>query len=69
MRESVKVKDRSWRSKVYPSCFVGKYAVKWLSKSFSMTTEESVKIGRELQKAGFLVNTKKKKKQIFSFLN
>ena len=53
MRENVDVKDRKWRQKVYPKSFIGTTAVQWMMAAFAMTKEEAVKLGVELQKAGY----------------
>jgi hypothetical protein len=42
------IKDRWYNLKVYPRCFIGSDAVKWLMKSQKLTKEEALQLGQKL---------------------
>lgn len=45
------IKDRRYRLRVYPQCFVESEAVDWMSDRFRMSREEAVKLGQRLMDA------------------
>ncbi|MDJ0844927.1 DEP domain-containing protein [Crocosphaera sp.] len=46
--KGVTIKNRRYRLKLYPQCFIGSELVDWLTKNLSITVEEAVKIGQQL---------------------
>jgi hypothetical protein len=44
----IKVKDRRYRLRIYPRCFIGSEAVEWMKQQLPMTDEECVKLGQRL---------------------
>jgi hypothetical protein len=48
------IRDRSYRLKTYPACFVAAQAVQWLVKQFKLSPYEAVEVGRALQALGLL---------------
>ncbi|WP_218080369.1 DEP domain-containing protein [Anthocerotibacter panamensis] len=42
------VRDRRWRLKLYPRCFVGSDAVLWFMQNFNLTREEALDLGQRL---------------------
>ncbi len=44
----VKIKDRRYKLKNYPQCFVGSEAVGWMTKKLNISPEEALKIGQRL---------------------
>ena len=47
-RDGFKVKDRSFRGKSFPRCFVGTEAVAWLQETFKLDLAESITLGQTL---------------------
>ena len=58
------IRDRSYRLKTYPACFVGKQAVQWMNQHFKLGSGEAVEIGRALQARGLLYHVAHK--QVFA---
>lgn len=44
----VSIRDRSYRLKVYPRCFIGTEAVDWLCRTFKVSPQEALKFGSDL---------------------
>lgn len=44
----IQIKDRQYKLRVYPRCFVGSEAVAWLTHHLNISPEEAVKIGQRL---------------------
>ena len=44
----IEIKDRRYKLKTYPQCFIGSEAVEWLSKKLDISAEEAVQIGQRL---------------------
>ncbi len=51
---NVQSHDRTYNFKVYPSCFLGKEAVDWLTKQYTITRDDAVRLGVALQELGML---------------
>ena len=47
-RDGFKVKDRTYRGKSFPHCFVGSEAAGWLQEKFELTQTESISLGQTL---------------------
>ena len=47
-RDGFKVKDRSYRGKSFPRCFVGTEAAAWLQKNFKLDQAEAITLGQTL---------------------
>lgn len=47
-REGFRVKDRSFRGKSFPRCFVGAEAVGWLQETFKLDLGEAITLGQTL---------------------
>ncbi len=47
-RGGFKVKDRTYRGKSFPHCFVGSEAAAWLQEKFELTQTESISLGQTL---------------------
>lgn len=48
--KGVEVKDRKYRFKTYPSCFVASELVDWCEKNMHISREEAVELGQRLLK-------------------
>ena len=51
MISEIKIKDRKYRFKTYPRCFLGKDAVAWLRKNISkekVDVQKAIEIGNEM---------------------
>eukprot|EP01027_Heterolobosea_sp_BB2_P012254 GEZU01017775.1.p1 GENE.GEZU01017775.1~~GEZU01017775.1.p1 ORF type:complete len:167 (+),score=24.38 GEZU01017775.1:240-740(+) len=46
------VKDRKYRLKTYPKCFIGGEAVDWFVNNLGLSRQDSVSLGRLLQERG-----------------
>ncbi|EAZ89422.1 DEP domain-containing protein [Crocosphaera chwakensis] len=46
--KGVTIKNRRYRLKSYPKCFIGSELVDWLTKNLTISSEEAVKIGQQL---------------------
>ncbi|WP_107669260.1 DEP domain-containing protein [Cyanothece sp. BG0011] len=46
--KGVTIKNRRYRLKSYPKCFIGSELVDWLTKNLSISSEEAIKIGQQL---------------------
>ena len=54
LRRNVKIKDRSYRGKIYANCFLGKQAVTWFVESGACESrEEACVLGSAMVTAGF----------------
>ena len=47
-RDGFKIKDRTYRGKSFPLCFVGSEAAEWLQEKFELTQTESISLGQTL---------------------
>ena len=47
-RDGFKVKDRSFRGKSFPRCFVGTEAIAWLREAFKLDLAEAITLGQTL---------------------
>lgn len=54
MMSGVEIIDRSYHLKKYPQCFVGRAAVDWLAKRYSLGRDLAVQLGEGLHQAGLL---------------
>lgn len=46
--EGIKIENRQYRFKSYPSCFVGTEAINWMRKRYNFSISEAVKMGQIL---------------------
>jgi ketosteroid isomerase-like protein len=46
--EGIEIKNRFYKIKMYPRCFVGSEVVEWLKNRFKIGTEEAVRLGQKL---------------------
>ena len=44
----VKIKDRTYRLKVYPKCFLGTEAVRWFMHQLNLSHEDAIRLGQRL---------------------
>ncbi|MEM7064310.1 MAG: hypothetical protein AAF572_14235 [Cyanobacteria bacterium P01_B01_bin.77] len=44
----VVIKDRRYKLKIYPKCFVGSEAVQWLMLNFNLTLDDAIRIGQRM---------------------
>jgi Domain found in Dishevelled, Egl-10, and Pleckstrin (DEP) len=54
LASNVPTQDRTYNLKHYPSCFLGKEAVDWLTKEYAVTKDDAVRLGAALQELGML---------------
>jgi sensor c-di-GMP phosphodiesterase-like protein len=52
----VDVRDRRWRLRLYPQCFVGREAVDWIVQREGVTRAKAVRIGRRLVALGLMAH-------------
>lgn len=45
---AIKIKDRRYKLKVYPKCFVVNEAVAWMKSEFNLSTEQAIRLGQRL---------------------
>jgi Domain found in Dishevelled, Egl-10, and Pleckstrin (DEP) len=57
----VDIKDRRYRLRIYPECFVASEAVTWLERALRASREQAVNIGLALQAAGLIYHVAKEK--------
>jgi CheY-like chemotaxis protein len=50
----VDVRDRTFKFKQYPQCFIGAEATDWLAQHYSLTRPEAVQLGARLMEAGLI---------------
>ena len=50
----ISIKDRRYKLKVYPKCFVGSEAVKWLMQHLGISQQEALRIGKRLLYRGVI---------------
>jgi hypothetical protein len=55
----VDIKDRRYRLRIYPECFVAAEAVTWLERALRTSREQAVSIGQALQAAGLIYHVAK----------
>jgi hypothetical protein len=53
------VRDRRYRLKLYPNCFIGSEAVKWLSDQFMISATQAESVGLLMQKLGIFYHVTK----------
>ncbi|WP_330202277.1 hypothetical protein [Cyanobacterium sp. Dongsha4] len=46
--EGVEIKNRNYRLKTYPLCFIGSEAVNWMEKKYDISKAEALKLGQTL---------------------
>ena len=51
---SLKVRDRTWRARIYKQCFVGSDAVDWIVNSQHVDRAQAVQMGRRLMALGLI---------------
>lgn len=44
----IQIQDRRYKLKIYPKCFVGNEAVKWMKLKLNLSTEQAVRLGQRL---------------------
>ena len=44
----IKIKDRKYRLKVYPQCFLGNEAVRWFIQNLKLSHEDALRMGQRL---------------------
>lgn len=44
----LEIKNRNYRLKTYPKCFIGSEAVQWLMKTYQTSKAEAIKLGQNL---------------------
>lgn len=55
----VDIKDRRYRLRIYPECFVASEGVTWLARALRVPRETAVAIGQALQSAGLIYHVAK----------
>ena len=53
-KNGVEIKNRWFKLKSYPNCFIGSEMVSWLMQNKNMTQEEAVAIGQSLLEEGLI---------------
>lgn len=56
MHQSLDIRDRSWRMRIYPQCFTGTAATDWLERRFRVHRAQAVQIGEALGQLGLVVH-------------
>ena len=46
--DGIKIKDRQYRFKTYPNCFLGNEAVRWFMHHLQLTSDEAMRLGQRL---------------------
>lgn len=55
----VDIKDRRFRLRIYPECFVASEGVTWLERALRVPREKAVAVGQALQSAGLIYHVAK----------
>jgi hypothetical protein len=53
-KNGIEIKDRKYKLKTYPQCFLGNEAVTWMNKNFQMTSEDAMKLGNQMIELGII---------------
>jgi hypothetical protein len=56
LQGGVDVRDRRWRLRLYPQCFVGREAVDWIVQRERVSRAKAVRIGRRLVALGLMAH-------------
>lgn len=55
----VEIKDRRYRLRIYPECFVASEGVTWLERALRVPRDKAVAVGQALQSAGLIYHVAK----------
>ncbi|MDJ0649549.1 MAG: hypothetical protein QNJ60_12665 [Xenococcaceae cyanobacterium MO_188.B19] len=44
----IKIKNRRYKLRIYPNCFIGSEAVEWIVENLNLSTEQAIKLGQRL---------------------
>ncbi len=44
----IKIKDRNYKFKIYPKCFIGQEAVEWFCANLGLSTQQAIRLGQRL---------------------
>ena len=55
----VDIKDRRYRLRIYPECFVASEGVTWLERALRVSRDKAVAVGQALQSAGLIYHVAK----------
>ena len=58
------IKDRRYRLRIYPECFVASEGVTWIERALRVSREKAIAVGQALQAAGLIYHVAKE--QLFS---
>ncbi len=50
----IKIKDRRYKLRIYPRCFIGSEAIDWMRDRFRISRNEAVKLGQRLMDAKYI---------------
>jgi Domain found in Dishevelled, Egl-10, and Pleckstrin (DEP) len=54
MDDELDIRNRSYRLKVYPNCFLGNEAVQWLMHKFKLSADKAVAVGGAMTEIGLI---------------
>lgn len=44
----IEIKDRNYKLRIYPQCFIGNNAVEWMCNKYNISIPEALKLGQQL---------------------